>query len=192
MHQPIRKNQIRGQIKSQRLALASHEIDEASEVISHKLVTLERFKASSIIFLYAAKKEEVQTKYIFNLAKKMNKQIAFPKVCNKTKTISFYLVDSLDELVTHTYGRIVLDEPDPSRHLAIIPTNETVMIAPGLVFDYNKNRIGYGGGFYDKYLDKYPVYVIGVCFALQIVETFESEPFDKPVDLIVSEKEIIY
>lgn len=192
MHQQIRKNQIRGQIKSQRLALASQQIDEASRVISQKLVTLERFKASSIIFLYAAKKEEVQTRYVFDLAKNMNKQIAFPKVCNKTKTMSFYLVDNLDELVTNTYGRMVLDEPDPSKHLAIIPNNETVMIAPGLVFDYNKNRIGYGGGFYDKYLDKYPVYVIGVCFEIQIVETSQSEPFDKPVDLIVSEKQIIY
>lgn len=192
MHQKIIKNQIRGQIKSQRLALASQQIDEASKVISNKLVTLEKFKAASIIFLYAAKREEVQTKYIFDLAKKMNKQVAFPKVCSKTKTMSFYLVDRLEELVTNTYGSIIIDEPNPSKHLEITPNNETLMIAPGLVFDYNKNRIGYGGGFYDKYLDKYPVYAIGICFELQIVKNFESEPLDKPVNLIVSEKQIIY
>lgn len=192
MHQQIKKRQIREQIKTQRLALASEQIDEASKVISDKLVTLDKFKAASIIFLYSAKKEEVQTKYIFNLAKKMNKQIAFPKVCNITKTMSFYIVESLEELVTNKYGSIVLDEPDESRHQQITPNNESVMIAPGIVFDYNKNRVGYGGGFYDKYLAKYPVYVIGICFEFQIVKRLEQEPFDQAVDLIVSEKQIIY
>lgn len=191
MHQQITKNQIRQQIKKQRLALASHQIDAASKVISEKLVTLDRFKAASIIFLYAAKAEEVQTKLIFDRAKALGKVVAFPKVCSETKTMAFYIVDKFEALINNQYGKISLLQPDPARHFEVLPDENTLMIAPGLVFDYNKNRIGYGGGFYDKYLTTYNVYTVGICFDFQIAKEIDKEPFDRPVKVIISERQII-
>lgn len=186
------KQSIRQEIKKVRQSYTKQQIDEASRKITHKLLTLEEFKASSIVFLYAAIAQEVQTHIIFEEAQKHHKKIAFPKVCPYTNTMEFYLVDTLEELIPVQYKSTVLYEPNGDEIKKVIPDTHTLMIAPGLAFDYNKNRIGYGGGFYDKYMNKYHPYVIGICFDFQIIKLLPKEELDYPLNMIISEKQIIF
>ena len=186
------KQSIRQEIKKVRQSYTKQQIDEASIEITHKLLTLEEFKASSIVFLYAAIAQEVQTRLIFEEAKKHHKKVAFPKVCTNTNTMEFYIVDTLEELIPIKYKSTVLYEPNGDEVKKVIPDTQTLMIAPGLAFDYNKNRIGYGGGFYDKYMNKYHPYVIGICFDFPIKNLLPREPLDCMLNMIISEKQIIF
>lgn len=101
----------------------------------------------------------------------------------------FYQVDDLKELQINQFKNMQINEPDPRIHPKLIPGVGDLMIMPGLAFDVKGNRIGYGGGFYDKYLKQYEhVCKIGVCFDFQILEAIKAEVFDVKADCIISEE----
>jgi 5-formyltetrahydrofolate cyclo-ligase len=184
------KNQTRKHIKNKKMQLDASLIDDASKQITSQLIDLKVFKEAAAIFLYAAFKDEVQTKYLHETAKGEGKKIAYPKITLGTGKMEFYSVSDLEELVNNNFKTMTIYEPNPKVHPLAIPVPKDIIIVPGLAFDLKGNRVGYGGGFYDRYLVKYPyLYKIGVCMDFQIIEGINTEDFDVRTNYIVSEKQ---
>lgn len=160
---------------------------EKEEMIRKKVIDLIKIKNAKVIGLYASYKDEVNTFLLINELKHMNKIIVLPRM-NNDQEMNFYCYNSYDELIKNDYGIL-----EPKKENTIIdPKSIDVVIVPGLVFDIYKNRIGYGKGYYDKYLKNTNIYKIGICFDEQIIdEEIASESFDVKMDLIISEKRVI-
>lgn len=98
--------------------------------------------------------------------------------------MNFYLINSLDELKKSSFGIL-----EPSNQSKIInKENIDLLIVPMVAFDSNHNRLGYGGGYYDRYLKNYAGKVIGLAFSFQQTEALPVESFDIPIKTIIDEK----
>lgn len=182
------KIQIRDDVKQKRKQLDSCLLHSASKQITRQIASLKVFKEAATVFLYAAFKDEVQTKYLHDIAKAEGKKIAYPKIESGIGKMDFYNVNHLEELEVHTFKSMQIYEPNTGLHMKVIPSHKDIIIVPGLAFDLQGNRVGYGGGFYDRYLKKYTcLYKVGVCMDFQLLDELSTEEFDVRVDYIVSD-----
>lgn len=192
MHHIQTKQSIRQEVKVKRLELSPERIDALSLQIAKSISALEVFKKASILFLYAAFPFEVQTKALHQLALKEGKKVAYPKVCSNTHEMNFYEVEEIKALVPTLCGNKIIDEPDPLLHKKMMPSPEDLLIVPGVAFDRQKNRLGYGGGFYDRYLNKHAIYTIGIGFEVQLIDKVPTDAWDEPLDCILTEEKTIF
>ncbi len=185
------KAEIRKRILEQRGALAMHEIEAKSSAILQKVLKTPEYMEADNILLYADYNHEVMTRGIFEDAVLHKKRVYFPKSDRLTNTMGFYQTMSVKQLEKGFMG---IPEPKENPQLCYhFNTNEdTLVIVPGIAFDMAGFRLGYGKGFYDKFLsNKRQLSTMALAFACQIVEELPSEPHDIKMDKIVTE-EIIY
>lgn len=183
----MEKKEIRSIMKKKRAGLSREQVLEYSGQIWNRIYEMEGFKSASVVLLYSSIGNEVDTVEIANRALAMGKQIAYPVTDTANMTMEFYRVGDLSELVLVKSGSFSLMEPRPDPFTRVIPDHGTLMIVPGLAFDKAGYRTGYGGGFYDKYIDKHPPLTnIGVCYTFQLVEHIPVEAYDRPVGLLVT------
>lgn len=144
-------------------------------VISHPV-----FKNAADVYCYINFRKEVCTCSIIETAWKLGKRVAAPKV--NGRTMDFFYFNSFKELVPGCYGIL---EP-PGVHKA--NGENALVIMPGAVFDQKKNRIGYGGGYYDRYLKQHPDLTrMAVAFSFQCLNAIPSEPYDQKPEILVTE-----
>ena len=182
------KSEIRSEFLKKRKELPKEQCRADSITIAKRILSLKKVQKAETIFLYASYKNEVGTKKLIQKLLSMKKKVALPRV--REKEMDFFLIRSWEELVLG-YQEIL--EPDGAGQI-VVPKKEDVMIVPGVVFDRKGNRIGYGGGYYDRYLgqheDTLPC-LIGVGYEMQIFsDIIPTEPQDKSLDFIVTEKKI--
>lgn len=193
----MNKKELRKEILARRNALSPEERQEKSAQIASKVIALEEFRKSNKILLYAPIRSEVETEEIYKEAQRLSKDVYYPKVLGAE--MEFYLDDSMTEFETGAFG---IREPKPESTLAFIPKEEDkiFVLFPGAVFDDEGNRIGYGGGYYDKYLQwllenvsEENICKVAVAYACQVVEMgrIEKEPHDVQMDYVVTEREDI-
>lgn len=181
------KQSIRKYIKQERASLSKEQVSYYSNQISHHIFKLEEFKLCKTLFLYSSIGNEVETRQIAEDALKNNKKIAYPKTNLKTKEMEFYYVDQLNQLTRGKVGSFSLLEPQDNQSNKVTPNQDTLIIVPGLAFDQHMYRIGYGGGFYDKYLQNYPSAVtVGICYDFQIIDNVLPENHDIPLQHIIT------
>lgn len=143
-------------------------------------------KAKNIAF-YFAKEKEVSLEYLIGKAFLEGKRVFLPKTWLKEKNLTFHQIFSFADLKPGPFGLL---EPSPENP-ELKPENFEIIFVPGVAFDLEKGRIGYGGGFYDKILSKTKAFKIGVAFSFQIFERLPLEKYDQRVDIIITEKGII-
>lgn len=178
------KKELRKQLKHKRDLLSLEEIENNSTIIFERLLRDTPFITKKCVLSYVDYKNEVKTGRLINYCFNSDTRIATPKVNNSV--MDFYYIHSFDDLKPGTYGIL---EPDTEQ--ICIPDQNTVILMPGLAFDLNGGRVGYGGGYYDRYLNKYPdILKIAVCFDFQIVDQIDCEETDIKPDYIVTEKKI--
>ncbi|TCK06715.1 5-formyltetrahydrofolate cyclo-ligase [Phorcysia thermohydrogeniphila] len=177
----LTKEQIREKVKRRRLLLPESERKRKSEQIVEKLKALLPSDVNTLMF-YAPFKGEVDLLPLAEWCLSRGKRVVFPRVSGKE--ILPLEVFSLSEL---SPGYCSILEPPYELSRAI---NEIdVVFVPGIAFDLNCFRIGYGGGFYDRFLARTQIgFKIGICFDFQVVERIPHDPYDVPVDLVVTEK----
>ena len=174
------KEAIRKFIKQKRLLLSKDEVEQLSRNIEVKLQNILK-DANSFLFYYPFKNEVS----LLNLAEQFlqaGKTVAFPRT--EGKEIIPIAVNNLKELIP---GKFSIPEPkfNPEKILEEID----IAFVPGIAFDLNCFRIGYGGGFYDRFLAKWKIGTkIGICFDFQVVEKIPADPFDVPMDAVITEK----
>lgn len=185
----MNKNTIRKKVLDQRRNIEVEEKREWDQLIFTSLVNSDFYIEAKRIFIYVSYENEVETKDIIQYSLDNKKEIYVPKTNIKEKTMKAIKINSLDELIVDNYG--ILEPKDVDKKS--ISDKFDLIIMPGLAFDRNGNRIGYGGGYYDKYISNlnYKVLKIALSYDLQLFKNIKSENHDIKVDCIITNKEII-
>ena len=177
----MEKKLIRKEVFARRKAASLDDIEKWSKSIANKVFDTDLYKNANTIYTYVAYNREVETKYIIEQAWNDGKSVAVPRV--EGDVMNFYLLTSYDQLESGCMGIL---EPKITCESA---NDETaLMIMPGVAFDRKKNRIGYGGGFYDKYLEAHPeLGRLAVAFEFQFMDEVPTEPTDICPQMIITE-----
>lgn len=157
--------------------------EEKSIIIQNKIMNLEIYKKAKVICLYSNLIDEVSTSLLIKESLK-TKTVLLPKVINDNEMI-FVKITSLNDLQKGTYNIM-----EPISNLEFDKNQIDLMIIPGIVFDKEKNRIGFGKGYYDKYLHSLKkVYTIGICFNNQVLESslIKTDKNDVKLSSVISE-----
>lgn len=162
------------------------DVSYKSVEIYNKLLQTDVYNHADQVFTYVSKQNEVNTHQLIIDGAKNNKRVAVPRVIKKG-IMKFYYISSFDDL---SIGKFEVLEPQDMSNEAI-PSKRSIMIVPGLAFDKSGNRIGYGGGFYDRYLNQYPdITKIALAFDIQFVQEIPVGQHDVKVDMIITPSRI--
>jgi len=186
------KKSIRKEIMEKRSKLTWEIIKEKSHIIEERLFNLEEYQKSNFIFSFISFKDEVHTHEIIKNSLNMGKRIGVPvTVIKPRKLLVSELKDFEKELEIGYYGILT---PKKEYQRILSPNIVDLVLVPGVAFDVEGYRVGYGGGYYDRFFSslKKDVIKIGLCYDLQILSQVPRDPYDIPVDLIISENRLIY
>ena len=159
--------------------MTGEEILHRSQMLAEKFLATEAYRNAKSLYGYLPYNQEVNTLPILEQAQRDGKRVAVPKVYGDT--MRFLWLDDLSK-VEKGYAGIpepIADEPEADDTTALV-------LMPGMAFDAEGHRIGYGGGFYDKFLAAerdHPT--LALCYDFQMLEHLETEEFDIPVDLVL-------
>lgn len=184
----LNKKELRTTVRSSLLSLSPEIHKIKSDMIHNKLINMEEIKNATIIGITIANFPEVGTERLIATLRKQGKKIAIPRCNPKTKEMSFYIYESDEQLETVYMD---LKEPIPSVTTIVQSSEIDVMITPGIVFDPTGFRIGYGGGYYDRYLTNFEKPTISMAFEVQIVEKVPADAYDLPICKLITEERII-
>lgn len=175
------KKVIRNCIIKKRSCLSNEEWAEKSVEVLGKLMHHPLYEKAETIYCYVSYQREVDTWPFLAYSIALGKKVAVPKVLGSE--MEFFYIDSLEELEPGFHG---IYEPVTSKKAN---EEEVLMIMPIVAFDCENHRLGYGGGYYDRYLEKHPLHTkIGIAFDFQQVEEIPAESFDIKPNLIITDK----
>lgn len=175
-------------MKSKLEELTESEKRSLDDRILNYLFTYDSYKSAKTIGLTIAMKNEVDTRKIIEHAWAQGKEVAVPKCNPEDKTMTFRYLTGWDEIETVYFG---LKEPKPEVTKVCHPHEIELLIVPGLLFDKRGYRIGFGGGYYDRYLNQYPNKTVSLGYHFQLVEELPVESFDIPVQSLITDESII-
>ena len=186
----MEKHTLRTQNRERRDHMPEEEAMLKSSLILDQLLRMPEFSMADEIYTYVSFGNEVDTFSLITSAVLSGKRVFVPKVLDK-KRMEFFRIKHIGELQSGTLGIL---EPTSDELGMLDVTKKQIMIVPGLVFDENGNRIGYGGGYYDRYLWGQPnesLHLVAPAYEFQVVKSLCAEELDIPVHKIVTEKRII-
>ena len=187
-----RKFEIRLETLARRDTLSDKDRSEKSAAIMDRLFNFANFLEARTVLFYMNSNSEVATEAMIRKALRYEKSIALPWVERKEKQIIPFKIDDLNQDVKPRYQKI--REPIPQRCKPLPVEQIDLAIIPGIAFDERGGRIGYGTGFYDKFIPALAVTTrkVALAFECQIVAQIPMEPHDRYIDIIITEKRIIY
>ena len=183
------KSSIRKDIQDNRDSLDKRSRQEKSLLIAGRLIGLEKYRDSSNILAYYPFRSEIDTSIIIKDALNCGKEVALPRVGNGGLDL-YYIKDLSKDLEPGSYD---IMEPIPSRCRPAEPHKMDIVIVPGVGFDRKHNRLGYGGGFYDRLLAGIPRSVprIALAFDLQVLDEIPVSGHDLKIDILITESQTI-
>lgn len=183
------KKEIRASIQKKRDSLSSGKRHEKSLVISLKFIDLDYYKDSSRLLAYYPFRSEIDTKIIIKDALNRGKEIILPRV-GKDCLELYYVRDLEYDLEPGSYD---IMEPIPERCPQAQAGSIDLVIVPGVGFDRDYNRLGYGGGFYDRLLMEIPEDIprIALAFDIQVVDQIPVSGHDLKIDMLITESFIL-
>lgn len=174
------KNDIRKRIKRNRLTLTPSQEEEWNQLNCLRVLQLEPVMQAFCVYCYVSLPHESGTKELIDNLMAWGKCVAVPKV--EGKRLVFYAINTREDLETGTMGIL-----EPREGCLRVCDRTAPVIVPGLAFDQGMHRIGYGGGYYDRFLHAEPRHLsIGLAYPFQIVKRLPSEPHDKAMDLVIT------
>lgn len=182
-------------MREKRNCLSQYEIITKSNKIFQKVEEFDFFSSVRDILIYVNYKSEVHTREFIKRCILLKKNVFVPKVYGKT-TMQFIQIQHMKDLEKGTYGILEPVHDTPvwvNNHLITDMSLKTLMILPALALDKQFNRVGYGGGYYDKYLSLHDgIIKIAVGFDFQLVNELKFiEEKDQKVDIIVTEQRVL-
>jgi len=182
------KDSIRKTILENLSKLDSEEREEIERSFQERLFDTKLWKESSSIGVTIGQGAEWNTKPIIEQAWKENKKVSVPKSIHESKKLHFYAIDSFDQVEKGYYD---LQEPVPEKTSFTEPRDIELLLVPGLAFNEKGYRVGFGGGYYDRFTEQFPNKKISLIHTNQLVDNMPVEEHDIPVDYIITEKGII-
>ena len=173
------KKTLRDQIRRWKRAMTEEEIVQASARLGELFLSSELYRKAQTIYGYLPYNQEVRTVPMLEQALRDEKRVAVPKVYGDE--MKFIYMEDLS-LVAKGYAGI----PEPIADGPVADDPRALVLMPGLAFDKEGHRIGYGGGFYDKFLAAEPEHpTLALCYDFQMLPKIETEEFDIPVDCVL-------
>ena len=180
------KAAIRNYIRAQKAALPPQTVADCSAAVAEQIAALRAYRDAPVLYAYLAYNEELRTDALIRRAWADGKRVAVPKVLAPGE-MEFYCISSLDEIAPGYCGI-----PEPSGPPAPAADDDNIlMLLPGLAYDRAHHRIGYGGGFYDRYIARTRargarILTVAPAYAFQILDRIPAEAHDLPADVIVT------
>jgi 5-formyltetrahydrofolate cyclo-ligase len=186
---PLSKKEIRSRMKVQLSILGKDEYQLYSTEIENLFLCENIVQNSSVIGITISAFPEVYTKGIIQRLWDMGKSVVVPKCSPKDRSMKFYMIESFEQLEV-VYMQLL--EPDPLRTILVQPDDIDLLVVPGIVYNKSGYRIGYGGGYYDRFLKSYLNHTMSLAFESQLSDEVIPESFDLPVDQIITNKQVIH
>ena len=175
----MNKKELRSCIRQQKRAMTTTQIEEKSRMLGQLFAQSKLYQQAKTIYGYLPYNQEVRTVPMLQKALEDGKRVAVPKVYGDEMRF-IYLTD----LTAVETGYAGIPEPIADDPVADDPT--ALVLMPGLAFDPAGHRIGYGGGFYDKFLQQEPEHpTLALCYDFQMLTSLETEEHDIPVDCVL-------
>ena len=173
------KKELRAQIRALKRAMTEEQIVSKSEKLGELFAESELYKNAKTIYGYLPYNQEVRTVAMLEQAIRDGKKVAVPKCYGDT--MNFIYMDDLSK-VESGYAGI----PEPIADDPVADDKTALVLMPGMAFTKNGDRMGYGGGFYDKFLAAEPEHpTLALCYDFQMVESLPTEEYDIPVDCVL-------
>lgn len=175
----MNKQELRKSIRARKRAMSLDEIESRSAKLLELFTATEEYQNAKTLYGYMPYNQEVRTVPILQKALEDGKQVAVPKVYGDD--MKFLYITNFEDFAKSEFGipEPVADEPIAQDEIALV-------LMPGLAFDPAGHRIGYGGGFYDKFLSAEPNHpTVALCYEFQVLPQLETEEFDIPVDKVI-------
>lgn len=183
------KAAIRARALERRRALQGDVQRTLSLAIEQRLVRLDLYRRARAIHTYVdARDGEVGTRELIRRALHEGKRVFVPRVERSPRRLECHEIASLHDLEPGTFGLL---EPNRERARLVDPAEADLVLVPGLVFDRDGWRIGFGAGDYDRFLADLAAPRVGLAYSLQIHDALPHEEHDVPMDLVVTEGEVI-
>ena len=180
-----RKNALRAKHRKLHLMCPSDIKNKLDNSLAKAFLKLDEYKNCNTLFSLVSSQLEVDTLKIMETALKDGKRLAVPRCADKAGHMDFYYITSLDLLEKGAYS---IMEPSPLKCEKVNDLSDGVCIVPGLCFDLYGYRLGFGKGYYDRFLQNFGGITVGLCYSRCIEHKLPTGIFDIPVDILITEK----
>ncbi len=181
------KKQLRSKYRQLRTSMTPQEKRQKDDRIFQQIISSRYFQQAQTIFCFVSTKIEIDTHRLIVYALRHGKQVAVPKCLNDKGIMQFFYICSMQDL---EIGKFSLLEPNPSICKKVSDYQNSICIVPGFSFDPHGFRLGYGKGYYDRFLSKYPFTKIGICYNNCVAPKLPHGRYDVPVNYLFTEKYI--
>ena len=178
------KMTLRGVLLQKRAEFSREERREMDRDIAAGMIDSPLFKNASMLLIYAPLENEINLLPLAHVARKRGIPVAFPRCDKETNTMQFYILPEGQKLTPGAYG---IPEP-PEDTPVCVPDKRALCVVPALSYDLSGNRIGYGKGYYDRYLATFPGVTVGATYAAMLLKSVPTEAHDLPVDWLFTER----
>ncbi len=184
----VEKRALRQKYKQIRREMTVEEKALMDKKICDRFTSLWSYRNSETILIYVSSAIEVDTREIINRALKKGKKVAVPRCIDGTSLMEFFFIESLEELSVRSMGIL---EPERDESKLLTDFSSGICVVPALTFSKDGLRLGYGKGYYDRFLSSFSGSVVGLCYSNCISENLPGGRYDKRVSSIVTDKGII-
>ncbi|WP_444645056.1 5-formyltetrahydrofolate cyclo-ligase [Caproiciproducens sp. R1] len=181
------KMNLRARYRQFREKLGEDRKISLDSTIQSRLLALREYAAADTVFTYVSKPIEVDTIALIKAALANHKLVAAPRCVPDTYDMEFFYITSLDDLEKGSFGVL---EPIVSKCRRVTDFSRGFCIVPGLSFDAQGYRLGYGKGYYDRFLAEFGGATVGICYSGCVQWNLPHGYYDKPVDILITEKYI--
>lgn len=181
------KQTLRTEMKKRRQSLTPAEIQSRSDRICRQLAALPAYQNAKTIVLYAAAFGEANPAALLPALWESGKTVCLPKCMENPRTLQMLTLPPAGKLIPGAYGILI-----PADGEILAPAEIDFVVVPGIAFDRQGARVGFGAGYYDRFLSQSQAVKVGFCYDFQVVETVDTAPHDVRMDYIVTESELIF
>lgn len=183
-----KKRELRARSKKLRAGCPPQLKAELDKKLSQKFLSLPEYKECKVLFIFVSSPIECETSAIISRALSDGKKVAVPKCRERSGYMDFYFITSFSQL---SPGKFSIPEPDPELCEQATDFSSGLCVVPGLCFDYMGYRVGFGKGYYDRFLNIFKGTSAGICYSRFVEKELPRGAYDKKTDILVTEKYII-
>ena len=182
----LRKKKLRDEVLKKLHSISKDERGKKVKELKDKLFSLKQFKEAKCVMFYVSKHYEIDTHEMIDEAIAMGKKVVVPITLKEEKTLKLSeLKDREKELIEGHYG---IHQPGEEHVRPVLLEDVDLIIVPGLAFDKSGHRLGHGGGYFDRFLEKAPhkIFTVGMAFDFQFVDELPRHTTDVPVMKVIT------
>lgn len=181
------KNRLRAECKQKRTALSDFEKVQMDARLTDRFFASRQYRENDMLFCYVSTEIEVDTREILRRAIADGKTVAVPRCVDGTREMDFYILQDMSALESGSFGVL---EPNPALCRKVTDFSEGLCIIPALAFDKSGYRLGYGKGYYDRFLAKFSGETLGLVYDCCFYDSLPHGKFDRAAQWILTESEM--